>query len=107
MTVESFGVQSVQAVATVLIADVLIADVLAAAIVLLGAVVLLAVGLIGNRAQGALVPIVLSRAAGRLATHRADLRPPQQRWPAALPSRAPPQFLHRPDRTPQEQRDEG
>jgi hypothetical protein len=93
MTVESFGVQTVQAVATVILA----------ALVLLGAV-LLALGMIAARGARALVPaLVLSRAAVRPLTRPASFRP-HERFAASLPSRAPPQFLHRPDRTPPEQR---
>ena len=87
MTVESFGVQIVQAVATVLMA----------AIVLLGAVLLAAVTIVEGAAG--LVTITLSRAAARPSTHRASFRPPRRRFAASLPSRAPPQLLHRPDRT--------
>jgi hypothetical protein len=88
MTVDTFGVQTVQAVATVLMA----------AIALLGAV-LLAVGMIAQRGAQALVPaIVLSRAAARPSTHRAGLRPPHERFAASLPTRAPPLPLHRPGR---------
>ena len=87
MTVESFGVQTVQAVATVLMA----------AIVLLGAV-LLAVVLIVEGASG-LAAITLARAAARPSTRLADVRPPRWRPSASLPSRAPPQSLHRPERT--------
>jgi hypothetical protein len=93
MTVESFGVQTVQAVATVILA----------ALMLLGAV-LLALGMIAERGVRALVPaIVLSRAVTRHSTHPASFRP-HERFAASLPSRAPPQFLHRPDRTPPERR---
>ena len=95
MTVETFGVQTVQAVATVLMA----------AIVLLGAV-LLAVVLIVEGASG-LAMITLSRAAARPSTHLADVRPPRWRPSASLPSRAPPQPLHRPERTNPRLRDEG
>jgi hypothetical protein len=87
MTVESFGVQTVQAVATVLLA----------AIVLLGAVLLAAV-LIVEGAYG-LATVTLSRAAARPSTHPASFRPPRWRPLASLPSRAPPQSLHRPGRT--------
>jgi hypothetical protein len=95
MTVDSFGVQSVQAVATMLMA----------AFVLLGAV-LLALVTIAEGAH-ALAVIVVARAPGRLTTHRASFRPPRRRFAASLPSRAPPLSFHRPDRTPQELRDEG
>jgi len=91
MTVDTFGDQTVQAVATVLLA----------AMTLLGAV-LLAVGVIVQRRRAqALVPaatIVLSRAAARLSTHRTGLRPPDERFAASLPARAPPPSLHRPSR---------
>jgi hypothetical protein len=87
MTVEIFGVQTVQAVATVLLA----------AIVLLGAV-LLAVVTIVEGASG-LVAITLSRAAARPSTQPDSFRPPRWRPSASLPSRAPPQSLHRPERT--------
>jgi hypothetical protein len=86
--VETFGVQTVQAVATVL----------AAAIVLLGAV-LLAMVTIAEGAQ-ALFAFVLPRAAARPSTRSDSFRPPRWRSSASLPSRAPPQSLHRPDRTP-------
>jgi hypothetical protein len=86
MTVETFGVQTVEAVATALLA----------AIVLLGAV-LLAVVTIVEGAQG-LLTITLSRAAARPSTHQAGSRPPRRRSSASLPSRAPPQSLHRPYR---------
>ena len=92
MTVESFGVQTVQAVATVILA----------ALVLLGAV-LLALGMIAERGARAQVPLILSRAAARPLTRPASFRP-HERFAASLPSRAPPLFLHRPDRTPPEQR---
>lgn len=75
-----------------------VATVLAAAIVLLGAV-LLALVTIAEGAQ-ALFAVVLSRAAARPSTHRDSFRPPRWRLSASLPSRAPPQLLHRPDRTP-------
>jgi hypothetical protein len=87
MTVEIFGVQTVQAVATVLLA----------AIVLLGAV-LLAVVTIVEGASG-LVAITLSRAAARPSTQPDSFRPPRWRPSASLPSRAPPQSIHRPERT--------
>ena len=88
MTVDYFGDQTVQAVATVLLA----------AIALLG-MVLLAVGVIAQRGAQALVPaIVLSRAAARPMTHRASLRPPTERFAASLPTRAPPLSLQRPRR---------
>ena len=90
MTVESFGEQTVQAVATALLA----------AIALLGVAVLLALTIVQRRANEALVaPIVLARAAARPMTHQAGI-PPHQRLAASLPSRAPPLPLHRPDRTP-------
>ena len=95
MTVESFGVQTVQAVATVLLA----------AIVLLGAV-LLALVTIAEGAQAVFV-VVLSRAAARPSTQPDSFRPPRWRPSASLPSRAPPQSLHRPERTNQRMRDEG
>jgi hypothetical protein len=88
MTVEFFGEQTVQAVATALLA----------AITLLGAV-LLAVSMIAqHRAQAAMPAIVLSRAAARPSTHRTGLRPPHERFAASLPARAPPPSLHRPGR---------
>ena len=88
MTVEFFGDQTVQAVATVLLA----------AMTLLGAV-LLAVSMIAeHRAQAAMPAIVLSRAAMRPTTHRTGLRPPDERFAASLPTRAPPPSLHRPSR---------
>jgi hypothetical protein len=88
MTVEFFGEQTVQAVATVLLA----------AITLLGAV-LLAVGMIAqHRAQASMRSIVLSRAPVRPMTHRTGLRPPDERFAASLPTRAPPPSLHRPSR---------
>ena len=93
MTVESFGDQSVQAVATALLA----------AIALLGVAVLLALTIAQRRANQALVaPIVLARAAARPLTHQAGV-PPHQRSAASLPSRAPPLSLHRPDRIPGDQ----
>ena len=95
MTVDFFGVQSVQAVATVLMA----------ALVLLSAVLLALVTIVEG--AHALVAVVVARAPGRPMTHRASFRPPRRRFAASLPSRAPPQSLHRPDRTPQELRDEG
>ena len=88
MTVEYFGEQTVQAVATALLA----------AITLLGAL-LLAVGMIAqHRAQASMPAIVLSRAAMRPTTHRTSLRPPDERFAASLPTRAPPSSLHRPSR---------
>jgi hypothetical protein len=93
MTVESFGDQTVQAVATALLA----------AISLLGVAVLLALTIVQRRANEArVVPIVLSRAAARPMTHQAAI-PPHQRLAASLPSRAPPLSLHRPDRIPRDQ----
>ncbi|MDQ3439595.1 MAG: hypothetical protein M3478_04520, partial [Planctomycetota bacterium] len=80
-------VQTVQAVATLLLT----------AIVLLGAVLLAAV-MIVEGAWG-LATVTLSRAAARPSTHPPSFRPPRWRRSASLPSRAPPQFLHRPDRT--------
>ena len=89
MTVDTFGDQTVQAVATVLLA----------ALSLLGAV-MLAVGMIVQRRAQALAPaaIVLSRAAARLTTHRTGLQPPTERFAASLPTRAPPLSLQRPSR---------
>ncbi|HEV2293760.1 MAG TPA: hypothetical protein VGR35_07880 [Tepidisphaeraceae bacterium] len=78
MTVESFGVETVQAVATVLLA----------ALVLLGAV-LLAVVAVVEGAQG-LVTITLPCAAARPSTRLDNIRPPRRRSPASLPSRGPP-----------------
>ena len=82
-----------------------VATVLMAAIVLLGAV-LLAVVLIVEGATG-LAAVTLSRAAARPSTHPADVRPPRWRPSASLPSRAPPQPLHRPERTNPRMRDGG
>ena len=91
MTVEFFGDQSVQAVATVVLA----------AIALLATAVMLALVTVAQRRanEALVVPIVHSRAAARPWTHQADIRP-HLRLAASLPSRAPPLSLHRPGRIP-------
>jgi len=88
MTVDIFGVQSVQAVATAL----------AAAIVLLSAVLLVA-ATIARSADEPFRARVLLPVTAPLMPARTDVRT-SQRLLASLPSRAPPRMLHRPDRNP-------